>query len=151
MHVGGGKGGRNENDTEGEVKEDIRGEEKIVQKARMMTRNVKEETLTFIILVSCTNSNNTKLRHFRWNKSENRVAWDDVDWRSFVVRRSAFDEVVTCFKNICFLCVCRWGENQVQRQLEYPLSYGVPVRERYGSTLLPATREQHDQNCTQSH
>ena len=33
----------------------------------------------------------------------------------------------------------------------YPLSYGVPVRERYGSTLLPATRVQHDQNCTQSH
>jgi hypothetical protein len=32
----------------------------------------------------------------------------------------------------------------------YPLSYGVPVRERYDSTLLPATREQHDQNCTQS-
>ena len=32
-----------------------------------------------------------------------------------------------------------------------PLSYGVPVRERYGSTLLQATREQHDQNCTQSH
>ena len=31
------------------------------------------------------------------------------------------------------------------------ISYGVPVRERYGSTLLPATREQHDQNCTQSH
>ena len=31
------------------------------------------------------------------------------------------------------------------------LSYGVPVRERYGSTLLPAKREQHDQNCTQSH
>ena len=35
--------------------------------------------------------------------------------------------------------------------LIYPLSYGVPVQERYGSTLLPATREQHDQNCTQSH
>ena len=34
---------------------------------------------------------------------------------------------------------------------DYPLSYGVPVRERYGSTLLPATREQHNQNCTQSH
>ena len=33
----------------------------------------------------------------------------------------------------------------------YPLSYGVPVRERYGSTLLPATREQQDQNCKQSH
>ena len=33
----------------------------------------------------------------------------------------------------------------------YPLSYRVPVRERYGSTLLPATREQHDQNCTQNH
>ena len=31
---------------------------------------------------------------------------------------------------------------------DYPLSYRVPVRERYGSTLLPATREQHDQNCT---
>ena len=36
-----------------------------------------------------------------------------------------------------------WADN--------PLSYRVPVRERYGSTLLPATREQHDQNCTQSH
>ena len=35
--------------------------------------------------------------------------------------------------------------------LYYPLSYRVPIRERYGSTLLPATREQHDQNCTQSH
>ena len=33
--------------------------------------------------------------------------------------------------------------------LYYPLSYRVPVREWYGSTLLPATREQHDQNCTQ--
>ena len=31
----------------------------------------------------------------------------------------------------------------------YPTAF--PVRERYGSTLLPATREQHDQNCTQSH
>ena len=40
----------------------------------------------------------------------------------------------------------RWTEND-----RYPLSYGVPVRERYGSTLLPATRQQHDQNCTQSH
>ena len=37
------------------------------------------------------------------------------------------------------------------RFFSYPLSYGVPIRERYGSTLLPATREQHDQNCTQSH
>ena len=36
-------------------------------------------------------------------------------------------------------------------RISKPLSYGVPVRERYGSTLLPATREQHDQNCTQSH
>ena len=34
---------------------------------------------------------------------------------------------------------------------QYPLSFGVPVRERYGSTLLPATREQHNQNCTQNH
>jgi len=25
------------------------------------------------------------------------------------------------------------------RKRDYPLSYGVPVRERYGSTLLPAT------------
>ena len=43
---------------------------------------------------------------------------------------------------------------KLQRALRgevYPLSYRVPVRERYGSTLLPATREQHDQNCTQSH
>ena len=38
-----------------------------------------------------------------------------------------------------------------EMNIEYPLSYRVPVRERYGSTLLPATREQHDQNCTQSH
>ena len=37
------------------------------------------------------------------------------------------------------------------RQVCYPLSYRVPVRERYGSKLLLATREQHDQNCTQSH
>ena len=36
-------------------------------------------------------------------------------------------------------------------EIVYPLSYRVPIRERYGSTLLPATREQHDQNCTQSH
>jgi len=35
--------------------------------------------------------------------------------------------------------------------INYPLSYGVSVRERYGSTLLPATREQHYQNCAQSH
>ena len=41
--------------------------------------------------------------------------------------------------------------NQSTPIFNYPLSYGVPVRERYGSTLLPATREQHDQNCTQSH
>ena len=40
---------------------------------------------------------------------------------------------------------------QTKINLHYPLSYGVPVRERYGSTLLPATREQHDQKCTQSH
>ena len=39
----------------------------------------------------------------------------------------------------------------IQWRYIYPLSYGVPVWERYGSTLLPATREQHDQNCTQSH
>ena len=46
----------------------------------------------------------------------------------------------------CILCVW-WYEKIVS----YPLSYRVPARERYGSTLLPATREQHDQNCTQSH
>ena len=40
--------------------------------------------------------------------------------------------------------------NNVSSATCYPLSYRVPVRERYGSTLLPATREQHDQNCTQS-
>ena len=50
----------------------------------------------------------------------------------------------------------QWDRRQFLRLLSllvhyYPLSYGVPVRERYGSTLLPATREQHDQNCTQSH
>ena len=42
-------------------------------------------------------------------------------------------------------------QSAVTRTRHYPLSYRVPVRERYGSTLLPATREQHDQNCTQSH
>ena len=40
---------------------------------------------------------------------------------------------------------------ELEGKRNYPLSYGVPVRERYGFTLLPATREQHDQNCTQSH
>jgi hypothetical protein len=65
VHVGGRKEGRNEIDTEGEVKEDIRGEGRIVQKASMMTRNVKEEKLTFIILVCCTNSNNTETRQFQ--------------------------------------------------------------------------------------
>ena len=51
--------------------------------------------------------------------------------------------ILECKYNIAeTLCNC--GVN-------YPLSYGVPVLERYGSTLLPATREQHDQNCTQSH
>ena len=43
-----------------------------------------------------------------------------------------------------------WDQDGILH-IDYPLSYGVPVRERYGSTLLPATREQHDQNCTQSH
>ena len=42
-------------------------------------------------------------------------------------------------------------EKQWVLHLNYPLSYRVPVRERYGSTLLPATREQHDQNCAQGH
>ena len=41
--------------------------------------------------------------------------------------------------------------SNLEQYVHYPLSYHVPVRERYGSTLLPATREQHDQNCTQSH
>ena len=45
----------------------------------------------------------------------------------------------------------KWMNDSVCSSTGYPLSYGVPVRERYGSTLLPATREQHDQNCTQSH
>ena len=48
----------------------------------------------------------------------------------------------------------RYGNARFQYNSEnphYPLSYRVPVRERYGSTLLPATREQHDQNCTQSY
>ena len=44
-----------------------------------------------------------------------------------------------------------WHAVCISADVNYPLSYGVPVRERYGSTLLPATREQHDQNCTQSH
>jgi hypothetical protein len=65
VSVGGRKERRNENDTEGKVKDDVRGEERIVQKSRMMTRNVKEEKLTFIILVFCTNSNNTEPRQFR--------------------------------------------------------------------------------------
>ena len=46
---------------------------------------------------------------------------------------------------------CTLTERELRKSVLYPLSYGVPVRERYGSTLLPATREQHDQNCTQIH
>ena len=45
--------------------------------------------------------------------------------------------------------ICLYITPSIQSALT--LTYGVPVRERYGSTLLPATREQHDQNCTQSH
>ena len=59
---------------------------------------------------------------------------------------------------IWYLCVKIYGPMHEDgywrinmKQEVYPLSYRVPVRERYGSTLLPATREQHDQNCTQSH
>ena len=36
-------------------------------------------------------------------------------------------------------CVLKFQKNMLP---PYPLSYGVPVWERYGSTLLPATREQ---------
>ena len=43
MYVGGGEEERNGNYREIEVKEDLSGEERIVQKARMMTRNMKEE------------------------------------------------------------------------------------------------------------
>ena len=46
-----------------------------------------------------------------------------------------------------YLQVCNMNQSSSIK----PLSYRFPVRERYGSTLLPATREQHDQNCTQSH
>ena len=52
--------------------------------------------------------------------------------------------------NMC-LDVGQYNKSMCLDLNQYPLSYGVPVRERYGSTLLPATREQHDQNCTQSH
>ena len=58
------------------------------------------------------------------------------------------------YNKVCHACtfsnVVRYDKPD-QEKVFYPLSYGVPVRERYGSTLLPATREQHDQNCTQSH
>ena len=58
----------------------------------------------------------------------------------------------TLFWTIQSLCLIRYVRYSLCLQYNlYPLSYGVPVRERYGSTLLPATRQQHDQNCTQSH
>jgi len=51
-----------------------------------------------------------------------------------------------------FVIVNKIGVNVITSEWQYyPLSYRVPIRERYGSTLLPVTREQHDQNCTQSH
>ena len=34
---------------------------------------------------------------------------------------------------------CQDSKYNIVRHKYYPLSYGVPVRERYGSTLLPAT------------
>jgi hypothetical protein len=64
VHVGGRKGERNENDREGEMKEDISGEERIVQKARMMTRNVEEDKMVLIILLCCYNSNIIETRQF---------------------------------------------------------------------------------------
>ena len=56
---------------------------------------------------------------------------------------------ISLFFYIC--CIPQHSQSTRLYHFNYPLSYGVPVRERYGSTLLPATREQHDQNCTQSH
>jgi hypothetical protein len=62
---------------------------------------------------------------------------------------SAFHRVDNACTVFCIITMNY--RNNVPDLFLYPLSYGVPVRERYGSTLLPATREQHDQNCTQSH
>ena len=53
-------------------------------------------------------------------------------------------------KSSCQIAVIISSSQIKKISVNYPLSYGVPVRERYGSTFLPATREQHDQNCTQS-
>jgi len=46
-------------------KEDISVEERIVQKARMMTRNVEEEKILFIIFLCFSNSNIIETRQFR--------------------------------------------------------------------------------------
>ena len=68
-----------------------------------------------------------KVIHCIWNKEELPEDWKEL----IIVPNYKKDDKIGCSN--------------------YPLSYRVPVRERYGSTLLPATREQHDQNCTQSH
>ena len=73
-----------------------------------------------------------------------------------LVHYVVIDLIEPIFENRC--CHCRFASCLITVPamgngllIDYPLSYGVPVREQYGSTLLPATREQHDQNCTQSH
>ena len=60
------------------------------------------------------------------------------------------DKFVAYLRDYPSMCV-QIREKPQRTSYDYPLSYRVPVRKRYGSTLLPATREQHDQNCTQSH
>ena len=51
--------------------------------------------------------------------------------------------------------VSRERERERERENVIPSILTLILRrfrtEWYGSTLLPATREQHDQNCTQSH
>ena len=52
-------------------------------------------------------------------------------------------------KGSLYLCLTDFCEWMLGLLNPYPTAF--PYGNAVGSTLLPATREQHDQNCTQSH
>ena len=81
---------------------------------------------------------------FDWVETQNSILWKENTSLSCFCQH--YNLIPSHYSNWTLPAL---STNQIP--IFRPLSYGVPVRERYGSTLLPATREQHDHNCTQSH
>ena len=95
--------------------------------------------------------------HMKYGNLETRKStekWTNL-WRKFFcmcdLNRGLWYFQSKFWQSLALNTVTIYSLTRFRPQRYYPLSYGVPVRERYGSTLLPATREQHDQNCTQRH